>query len=90
MIAGMTFLAPWLQVLGLCAGFAAALLLGIAQQSPGRGIAQGCRDEKGREHLLEYAALRYPRLWRGGLGLLVAGFVLQLVGYGITEWVGGY
>jgi hypothetical protein len=88
----MTWLAPWLQLEDFVASFVAALFLSIAQQVPrGGGVAEGRRDARGRELLLDYIVLRYARLWRSGLLLLIGGFLLQLVGYSIvTVGVGGH
>jgi hypothetical protein len=69
----MTAAAHCLQLAGLIVGFAGALLLTISQR-PGE-IYQG--TSKGE---VAYIVLAHPRLWKTGLWLLVAGFVIQLLG----------
>jgi hypothetical protein len=80
----MTWLASWLQLGGLVAGFVAALFLAIAQGGVSGDDTVMERDaERPGEppRYYRFVFLRHPCLWRAGLVLLVVGFALQLLGY---------
>ncbi len=62
-----------LQILGLVIGFAGALLVTVTQRQGGISDVTG-----GKESF--YIVLAYPRLWKVGLYLLSAGFVIQFIG----------
>ncbi len=66
-------MAHCLQLAGLIVGFAGALLLTVSQR-PGEIYQGTSRGEAA------YIVLRHSWLWKVGLWLLVAGFVVQLLG----------
>jgi len=63
----------WLEFVGLAAGFAGALLVTLTQR-PGES---GSGFERRGGTVAEFIVLEYPKLWKLGLWLLSAGFLLQ-------------
>ena len=63
----------WLEFVGLVAGFLGALLVTLTQH-PGES---GSGFERGGGQVAEFIVLEHPTLWKLGLWLLSAGFLLQ-------------
>ena len=66
-----------LQLAGAADGIIGAVFLSVSQKPAPNAPSTGI-EGKGEWPLI---GLMHPRLWRWGLGLLVAGFAIQAAGY---------